>query len=334
MCPLGQRLAWRWGLVLLLTVSPLGWGWSSGRVQKLQARKATTLQRKRRLLCKLREAQRQKRRLSAELRAAEGRLEDACQNLARVEKRIRQTNRRLASLKKELATTEERLAKHKERLWQRLKILYRQGPVGYLAVVLGATDFSDFVARARLLRAVLQADAQLQQQIEADLKARRQLRLALEQRLSALYRLRREAQEQQHIIRIQTARKRTLLGDINQDIVAYERSLVELERTRRQVEEMLARLMPAPRSLPSLRKGPSVRPWRGRLSRPVVGRITSGFGYRRHPVYKRVHFHAGLDISAPAGTPIRAAAAGVVIHSGWLGAYGRTIIIDHGGGLT
>ncbi|HIE52481.1 MAG TPA: M23 family metallopeptidase, partial [Armatimonadetes bacterium] len=33
-------------------------------------------------------------------------------------------------------------------------------------------------------------------------------------------------------------------------------------------------------------------------------------------------------------TPIRAAAAGVVIHSGWLGAYGRTIIIDHGGGLT
>ncbi len=60
---------------------------------------------------------------------------------------------------------------------------------------------------------------------------------------------------------------------------------------------------------------------------PVSGTVTSSFGAR----WGRIH--QGLDIAASSGTPIRAAASGTVISSGWMGAYGNLVVIDHGGGL-
>jgi len=63
---------------------------------------------------------------------------------------------------------------------------------------------------------------------------------------------------------------------------------------------------------------------------PVEGRISSGFGMRRHPVTGKKQPHKGVDIAAKLGTPIVAVAAGKVTHSGRMGTYGITVIIDHG----
>ncbi len=67
---------------------------------------------------------------------------------------------------------------------------------------------------------------------------------------------------------------------------------------------------------------------------PAHGRITSRFGYRKSPFGGRREIHKGIDIGAPAGTPIMAAADGVVIFVGRKSSFGRTIILDHGRGLT
>jgi murein DD-endopeptidase MepM/ murein hydrolase activator NlpD len=61
--------------------------------------------------------------------------------------------------------------------------------------------------------------------------------------------------------------------------------------------------------------------------------ISSGFGYRRHPVHKVRRFHQGLDLPRPAGSPVRAASEGKVIFAGWRGGFGRLIIIKHPSGL-
>jgi murein DD-endopeptidase MepM/ murein hydrolase activator NlpD len=60
---------------------------------------------------------------------------------------------------------------------------------------------------------------------------------------------------------------------------------------------------------------------------PVNGVVTSGFGWR----WGRMH--EGVDIAAPSGTPIRAAAGGTIIYTGYMGGYGNLTIIDHGNGL-
>lgn len=65
---------------------------------------------------------------------------------------------------------------------------------------------------------------------------------------------------------------------------------------------------------------------------PVDGYISSGFGYRVHPISGITHLHNGVDVTAPYGTPIQAAAAGIVITCEWAGGFGNTIKIDHENG--
>jgi murein DD-endopeptidase MepM/ murein hydrolase activator NlpD len=61
--------------------------------------------------------------------------------------------------------------------------------------------------------------------------------------------------------------------------------------------------------------------------------LSSSYGWRRHPVSGRPSRHDGLDFAAPRGTPILAAAGGVVVAAGWDTGYGRRVEIDHGDGL-
>ena len=68
---------------------------------------------------------------------------------------------------------------------------------------------------------------------------------------------------------------------------------------------------------------------------PTKGWLSSRFSQSRmHPVHNRPLPHEGLDISAPKGTPILAAARGRVLRSGWVVGYGLTVEIDHGFGFT
>lgn len=69
------------------------------------------------------------------------------------------------------------------------------------------------------------------------------------------------------------------------------------------------------------------------LIMPVVGRITSNFGARRHPVLGYTRMHAGVDFGAPHGAPIYAVGDAKVIYSGWHGGHGNYVKLDHGGGF-
>lgn len=74
---------------------------------------------------------------------------------------------------------------------------------------------------------------------------------------------------------------------------------------------------------------PAIQP----VSNQDLNRIASGFGLRIDPIYKTVKMHAGLDFTAPQGTPIYATADGVVKMAGYSeGGYGNHVVINHGYG--
>uniref|UniRef100_A0A7V3ZH88 Peptidase M23 n=1 Tax=Dictyoglomus thermophilum TaxID=14 RepID=A0A7V3ZH88_DICTH len=106
----------------------------------------------------------------------------------------------------------------------------------------------------------------------------------------------------------------------------YQQQVVAtLERESKEIEQMIRKL--ASSNIQKAQKG--------RLSWPVIGSITSGFGMRRHPILGGAPlFHTGVDIAASYGTPVRAAASGRIIFAGWYGGYGNMVIIDHGGKIS
>ena len=120
-------------------------------------------------------------------------------------------------------------------------------------------------------------------------------------------------------------------------LVAHQKSLSgriddleEISAAKEAKLQKLIRLASAP-SYPTYVPAPRSA---GGYIYPVRGPITSYFGYRIHPIYGTSRLHTGMDFGVGYGVPILAADNGVVIHSGWYGGYGNTVILDHGGGFT
>ena len=114
----------------------------------------------------------------------------------------------------------------------------------------------------------------------------------------------------------------SLLDEIIAEIDRHERDEASLERESRQLElEILRR---------QVREGR--RP--GKLAWPVGGPVTSPFGQRVHPILGGLRMHNGIDLGSTYGQSIHAAGNGLVIFAEPWGGYGRTVVIDHGGGLS
>lgn len=68
--------------------------------------------------------------------------------------------------------------------------------------------------------------------------------------------------------------------------------------------------------------------------KPIVGKITAVYGYRKNPFTNRgSEFHKGVDIAAKTGTPVAVTADGVVTYAGWKSGYGNMVIVSHGYGF-
>ncbi|KAF0125049.1 MAG: metalloendopeptidase-like membrane protein [Elusimicrobia bacterium] len=71
-----------------------------------------------------------------------------------------------------------------------------------------------------------------------------------------------------------------------------------------------------------------------RIPLPYFSRISSRHGNRRHPIYKKVMFHSGIDIPMPTGTPVYPSRSGTVAFAGWMGGYGNVVDVRHSDGYT
>lgn len=258
------------------------------------------------------------------------------QQLRQTRARLDETKAHLAAARREqkkvqlaLAASEKRLQAREMLLSQRMAANYRQGPVRYASVLLGARSMGEMVSRAAFVRSVVQYDARLIEQIKQDradvVRWKEQVDrkatevAATQQELGA--RQDDEAQEVQH--------RRAILAEAQTRRAEFEDQLNALQDDSDEIASRLRALEETP-----VGRARRMIAFTGGFIHPVDAPITSGFGYRYHPILHYTRLHAGVDFGASEGTPIHAAANGVVAFSGVMRGYGNVVVIDHGGGVS
>ncbi|MES2629635.1 MAG: M23 family metallopeptidase [Bacteroidota bacterium] len=109
---------------------------------------------------------------------------------------------------------------------------------------------------------------------------------------------------------------RMRLDNISKQLVVQSKSFDDVIKLARNKEQLLASI-------------PAIQP----IANKDLKTMTSGFGYRIHPIYKTAKMHTGMDFAAPTGSPVYATGEGTIrtVESSHRG-YGNNIIIDHGYG--
>jgi murein DD-endopeptidase MepM/ murein hydrolase activator NlpD len=300
---------------------------------------------------KIKQAETTKNRLAAEVKAADRRVDEAQAKLEELEGQLQKTKetkdritQKLEDLEAELAKSQRRLERAEKRLDKLTVILneragnvYKNGEVSFLEVLLGATDFTDFLTRARFLQVIISVDADLVRDIKGTKKAIEESRAAIEANRDETQRqqdaltteinridsLAGAYRAQRNQVQAEIGSKQEMIQKIDEDRKAFEASEAEFERSANQIRAQLeaARRAAGGSAQTVANPSPSGFIW------PVAGRLSSPFG----PRWGRLH--AGIDIAAPTGTPIAASKAGRVVISSWYGGYGNLIVLDHGGGV-
>ena len=256
------------------------------------------------------------------------------------------TERKLDWNTVQLDAARKSLDLHDTLLKKRLIDIYENGDMGYAAVLLSARTFTEFVERwedLRLLIATNETAVRSRKAAEAKVATVQtalqssQLELAHEQQeqQQARSQLNGLAAERANLVAIADGQRQhvaTEVAEIENLSAAEEAQLEALiqERQRElEAERQAARRAAgiAGKPMPS-EAGPGGFAW------PVSGTITSPYGWRSNPFGGSPDFHPGLDIAAPAGTTVTAAAGGTVILAQWYGGYGNFVMIDHGGNVS
>jgi murein DD-endopeptidase MepM/ murein hydrolase activator NlpD len=290
-----------------------------------------------------------------ELHAATLRYDDLQHQLGETNAAIGQVSDRIDSLQGQRDSTQRKidwntiqldaarrsLRLHDALLKRRLVDVYEYGDLTYFNALIGARSFSEFVERwedlrlliaanQRTVRARKAAEARVTA-IEADLeRTRMELQQEEEAQEQARSQLDSLADERRNLVSLAAVRRHSVASEVAEmeDLTAAEESELEgliLERERElAAAQRAAGIAGAPPSAGGL----------GNFSWPVTGTITSPFGWRTNPLGGGPEFHQGLDIAAPMGTAVTAAAAGSVIMAQWYGGYGNYVLIDHGGGYS
>ncbi len=276
----------------------------------------------------LREARQSERSLLGALQQIEEARERAEVELRTLERRLRALRAREAASRAEEKQAREQLEALQRQLAVRLRAIHRWGRASYVDVLLATTDFAELVTRLDFLGRIVREDVALIERTAQQRRRWEQLRDRLLEEQAEVEELRLKVVERRRTLAAEEFRKRALLERVQRERVFYERLVAELEEESHRLEALIQRLASPPGA-----GGPALR-LRSGLPWPARGLLTSGFGLRRHPVFGVIRMHNGVDIAAPWGTPVRAAASGTVLFAGWFGGYGKLVILDHGGFTT
>lgn len=228
----------------------------------------------------------------------------------------------------EIAVYEEQITAHDDAFRQVLRSMDESSASSYLELLLSSESFSEFMVHVETINEITRHDTAIIDEMIALKNSVEAAKAAVEAKKAEQESARAIATDKEAELSAKLAEKEQLTKELEADIENYKKVY---EKARQEEESLKASLSP---ELSKTTDGTKYTGGKFCWPAPSYTRISSPYGYRIHPIYKTKKFHTGVDLAAPGGTNILAAADGVVKMSGWNGGYGNCVVVDHGGGLS
>lgn len=297
-------------MMIVLTLSSIGFSQSSYAEEDKQEKKEKELEK----------VQEEKKDVYEELNKLAKDIQDQQAAIEEVKASIGKKNKQISKTKKALKLMKKEIKERKDGLDNRLRAMYKNGVVGYLDIILNSNDVEELITNVDMVQKIYKADQDTLDTLVEE-------RMQIEAQEATLKQEKAELDSKESDLSYKEAQLKETNEKLNKKYAALK---AEEEKLQTEIQEIIQAKQVAAEggyvALPGKYKG-------GKWVCPVwtnyyvnrYGNYLSGRSYESHP---------GIDMAAPTGTPIHAAANGVVIKAGWYGGYGNAVILSHGSGLT
>jgi murein DD-endopeptidase MepM/ murein hydrolase activator NlpD len=308
------------------------------------------------------------RQLSAAHRAvarATGKLAGARAKAAAATAEVRRAEAEAQQAERKVAVASDQVDEGREEVGRLARRTYQRGRLSDLRDVMEAGEPQDALLRAGMLRSVFRSQndslSQLTQdrlelagtraELAADERALERARERAEQGAARAREVAVQAEQAARKVQDLAAQRRAVLASAEkhraEDLQDYQQaqaaSRALAERIRAAAAKAAAQRAAADRSKKAAEEAERKRRERAgqkpaapqaerrsdRMLWPAPGRLSSRYGYRRHPIYGDRRMHNGIDIAAPDGTRVSAAESGVVTFAGYAGGFGNFVVVSH-----
>ena len=310
----------------------------------------------------------EKKKTEQELKSLEGLKNDTTAYVKKLDSSLESIGNELSKLnddidakEKQIETTKEELSEAKETeksqyeaMKLRIKYMYEKGDSNYVDLLMESGSLSELLSKAEYITKISAYDRQKLDEYAATKEKIAEKEKALEGEHAELLTLQDETEAKQASVEKLLTAKQTELQNYETKIASAEGQISEYaksieaqenqirsietemkrkeEEARKKAEEEKKKAAAANKTTPTY-KTVSLGDISFTWPCPASGRITSGFGGRKSPTKGASLNHKGIDISAPTGTSIVAAAAGEVVIATYSSSAGNYVMLSHGGGV-
>lgn len=253
-------------------------------------------------------------------------------------KKLASVENQIVKIKEQLKEAQKSKKKQYEIMSKRIKFLYENGDTAYLEIIFEAKSFQDFLTKAEYVSKISKYDSTMFQKLQ---KTQDKMELAsknLKTEYKNVSELTTQAKKKKDAIDKAVLEKKQKMEEYQKKLASNQELLAQYEAQERQAQQEQERKSDqeqeqGSQTSPSGDSGTTTGS--GNLTWPVPSchSISSGYGYRIHPVTGERKFHAGIDIPCGTGSTIVAADGGTVVDAGYTAYNGNYLKISHGNGI-